>query len=141
MRRSRALLLATSVVSGIAIAAASDLQTSPSKAAADKMLTLSGCVEPGDTEEQTILVRVPRAADGTKYRLSGANVKRYLGKRVRITGGLVPSANLAAQAGAVDPTQTAMAAQPGGGSAGTGTVVLEFRVRRIVPLKGDCPPK
>ena len=81
------------------------------------------------------------ANTGAKYRLNGTNVKRWVGKRVRITGGLVPSPNLAAQAGAVDPRQAAIAGQAGGGTAGTGPLILEFHVRKIVPLKGDCPPQ
>ena len=42
------------------------------------------------------------------------------GRRVQIVGGLVPSANIAAQAGALDPAIAAMAATEG--SAGTGAV-------------------
>ena len=42
------------------------------------------------------------------------------GRRVQIVGGLVPSANIAAQAGALDPAIAAMAAAEG--SVGTGVV-------------------
>ena len=117
-------------------------QGTPPQGISAKPLTLSGCVQPGDTEEQTVLVDVPSGANnGTKYLLNGTEVKRWIGKRVSVIGGLVPSANVAAQAGAIDPTQAAIAAQPSGGTRGTGTVVLEFHVRKVVPLKGDCPPQ
>lgn len=113
----------------------------PATPAPPKSLTLSGCIQPGESEEQTTFVE-GTTRDGRKYRLSGADAKPYIGRRVKITGGLVPSPNVAAQAGAIDPSQAAAASRGGAGSSvGTGTAVLEFKVRRVVPIKGNCPPQ
>ena len=55
-----------------------------------------------------------------------------------IKGGLTPSPNVAAQAGAMDPARAAMAAA--GGAAGPGTVDLpEFKVKSVRPVSGGCP--
>ena len=48
------------------------------------------------------------------------------GRRMQIVGGLVPSANMAAQAGALDPAVAAMAAAVG--SAGTGAPAPDVRI-------------
>ena len=87
---------------------------------------------------------------GAKYRLTGVNVRDYIGQRVQIVGGVVqtkrltikggltPNANVAAQAGAMDPARAAVAAA--GGAAGPGTVELpEFRVKSVRPVSGGCP--
>ena len=111
-----------------------------------KALTLSGCVERGVTPNQYTL------ADDLngKYEVSGSGIRKYLGKRVqvagspgstrlRVTGGLWPTPNVAAQAGALDPAKAAIAAQPGGGSLGTGEVALPtFKVKSIRTLDGGC---
>jgi hypothetical protein len=111
-----------------------------------KMLTLSGCVERSDTTPtQYTLVD---EKEGT-YRLTGTDVRDYLGKKVqivgasptgrlKIVGGLTPTANIAAQAGAMDPARAATAAS--GGSAGPGNVSLpEFKVKTVRPVSGSCP--
>ena len=84
----------------------------------------------------------------TKYRLSGVALQKYMGQRVEIVGapvkrglvirgGLVPSPNVAAQAGDMDPAKAAVASQPGGPSTGVGTVDLpEFRVTSVHTLGG-----
>jgi hypothetical protein len=72
--------------------------------------TLSGCVS-----RDTMSVDPVRPSPLTDER------KRHdEGRRLQIVGGLVPSANIAAQAGALDPAIAAMAAAEG--SAGTGAV-------------------
>jgi hypothetical protein len=87
---------------------------------------------------------------GSKYRLSGKGLGKYLNQRVEIVGkaqgsrltvrgGLTPSPNTAAQAGAIDPTKAAVASMPGGADSGTGTAALpEFKVTRVQPLTGSC---
>jgi hypothetical protein len=61
------------------------------------------------------------------------------GRRMRIVGGLVPSANIAAQAGALDPAVAAMAAV---GSAGTGAPAPDVRIEpadtTATPQAGGC---
>jgi hypothetical protein len=121
-------------------------KTDTSPKATDKMITLSGCVERiGTTPTQYTLVD---AKEGTTYRLTGTNVRDFIGKKVqivgapptgrlKIVGGLIPSPNIAAQAGAMDPARAATAAA--GGSAGPGTVTLpEFKVKSVRPVSGSC---
>jgi hypothetical protein len=82
------------------------------------------------------------------YRLTGTAVRDYVGqtvlivggsasKKLTIRGGLVPSPNVAAQAGAMDPARAAVASQ--GGSAGPGSVELpEFKVKSVRQVSGSC---
>jgi hypothetical protein len=114
---------------------------------ADKTLALSGCVVRDEKPPNQFTLE--DATEG-KYRLTGLNLSDYIGKRVRIAGGvpdskrltikggLMPSPNVAAQAGAMDPARAAMAAA--GGAAGPGTVELpEFKVKSVRPVSGGCP--
>jgi len=111
----------------------------------NKVITLSGCVERAQTTPtQYTLVD---AKEGT-YRLTGTDLRSYIGKKVqivgaqptgrlKIVGGLTPTPNIAAQAGAMDPARAATAAA--GGSAGPGTVTLpEFKVKSVRPVSGSC---
>lgn len=113
---------------------------------AAKVLTLSGCVDRGVTPNQYTLADDLKG----KYEVSGSDIKRYLGARVQVTGspgstrlrvkgGLWPTPNVAAQAGSIDPAKAAIAAQPGGGSLGTGEVALPtFKVKSVRALDGGC---
>jgi hypothetical protein len=56
--------------------------------------------------------------------------------RLKITGGLLPSPNVAAQAGAIDPSQAANASS-GGNGVGSGELP-EFRVKTVRQLGGAC---
>ena len=116
---------------------------------ANKTLSLSGCVVRGEkTPDQYTLE--DKTDGGGKYRLTGVNVRDYIGqrvliaggvvetKRLTIKGGLLPNANVAAQAGAMDPARAAVASA--GGAAGPGTVELpEFKVKSVRPVSGSCP--
>ena len=108
-------------------------------------ITLAGCVSPRAASGSFTFT----AKDGTKYRLSGKNIKKYAGQEVEIVGGegkalavkggLFPSPNTAAQAGAIDPGQAAIAAQPGGAAKGTGDAELPvFRVNRVRQSGRSC---
>ena len=111
-----------------------------------KTLTLTGCVEKGDTPNQYTL---QDAANG-RYEVSGSGINKFVGKRVqiagtpgsnrfRVKGGLWPTPNVAGQAGAIDPAKAAIASQPGGGATGTGDINLPtLKVRSIRPLDGGC---
>jgi hypothetical protein len=116
------------------------------KADATKPITLTGCVTRGDSSDGPYTLSDSTAG---AYRLTGVDVRDYLGKRVQIVGGgvvsrklsivggLQPSANVAAQAGDIDPARAATAAA--GGTAGPGTVQLpEFKVKSVRPLSGSC---
>jgi len=105
----------------------------------EKTMTLLGCVQ-GDDANADSFTLSDRKAGRPTYRLRGTDVHAYVGRRVRIVGGLVPSPNIAAQASAIDPAQAAMAGA-GRNPAGTGDVqFLEFRVASVRPVTGSCPP-
>ncbi len=134
------------VVPALLMVAPLTAQTKPAAKPTPKVITLSGCVErSGSTPGQYTL------SDGGKggavYKLTGTDVRDFVGRRVEIigqgprrftiAGGLTPSANVAAQAGAMDPARAAVASA--GGSAGPGTVDLpEFRVKSVRPISGAC---
>jgi hypothetical protein len=103
----------------------------------EKPLVLVGCVTADRaTPDQFTLLD---AKAGVNYRLYGVKVYTYEGRRVRIVGGLYPSANIAAQAGGIDPTKAAIAATTPMGAVGSAQPV-EFRVSQVRPIKGSCPP-
>jgi hypothetical protein len=118
----------------------------PAKADA-KTISLSGCVVTGEQTPDQFTLEDPNEG---KFRLSGLKLRDYVGQRVQIAGavvetkrlivkgGLTPNANVAAQAGAMDPARAAMASA--GGAAGPGTVDLpEFKVKSVRPVSGGCP--
>ena len=113
---------------------------------APKTLALSGCVVRGESKPDQFTIE--DKIEG-KYRLSGINLRDYVGQRVQIAGaivdskrlvikgGLMPNANVAAQAGAMDPARAAV--ESAGGSAGPGNVELpEFKVKSVRPATGGC---
>jgi hypothetical protein len=120
---------------------------SPSSRESRSPVELVGCVsdDPGASGAFTF-----DESGGGKYRLTGKSVRKYAGRMVRlvggpqgkrlsIRGGLWPSPNVAAQAGAIDPAQASIARQPGGAASGTGGVDLpEFRVASVRGVDGSC---
>ena len=108
-----------------------------------KLVTLVGCVEsanPSAPNEYTIIDK-----DSGKFRLTGTDMKNYVGhevevtggtKRFQIVGGLLPTPNAAAQAGAIDPMPAAAAPTAARGTAPP----PEFRVKSVKTLKGTCLP-
>jgi hypothetical protein len=132
----------------IAAAALFAVQTAPAQPTALKdtqpVMTLTGCVS-RDAATGSYTFSDPKT--GAKYRLSGLDPDKgsktrgeiVVGtgaRRVTIRGGLVPSANVAAQAGAIDPSRAAIASAPGGG----GSVQLpEFHAARVQGASGTCP--
>ena len=136
---------------GLTFVAASPLlaqrKTTEKPKPAPKVITLSGCVVRGETTPGQYTLEDKE--QGLRYRLTGTDVRDYIGRRVQlvgavpsrrftIVGGLTPNANVAAQAGDMDPARAAMAGA--GGAAGPGTVNLpEFRVKSVRPVSGGCP--
>jgi hypothetical protein len=105
-------------------------------------ITMTGCVQKSEApgggytlSDETIV-----------YRLTGVDVRDYVGRRVeivggaprklKITGGLLPTPNVAGQAGAMDPARAATIAADSASVNGTGAP--EFRVRAIKPITGSC---
>jgi hypothetical protein len=143
MQRSVAAACAIALLLPMA-AVAQDSKSSPDKNAP---VTLTGCVSesPLPTGDYTFVDGV----SGSKYRLTGKGLRSWAGqqveivsspnKRVTVKGGLVPSPNVAAQAGGIDAAQAAIARQPGGTASATGGVELpEFRVQRVKAAGGSC---
>ncbi|HVZ20322.1 MAG TPA: hypothetical protein VG871_04630 [Vicinamibacterales bacterium] len=142
--RYRLALVALLLAPAIAFAQ-STTGTAKKKTAKDST-TMTGCVSPTAAVGSGFTFT---AKDGVKYRLTGKSVKKYAGqeveivggdhKKLTIKGGLLPSPNVAAQAGALDPGQAAIARLPGAGANATGTVELpEFNVTRVRGLGGSC---
>jgi hypothetical protein len=100
----------------------------------DKPLTLVGCVAADQANADQFTFADEKA--GVTYRLNGTKLQTYNGRRVQIVGGLYPSANVAAQAGAIDPTKAAIAATTETGSA----PLPEFHVKQVRQLRGSCGP-
>ena len=110
-------------------------------------MSLIGCVGPGNAAGDAFTLSND---EGTiAYRLSGVNMRRYVGHRVtvfgssdsarvKIVGGLMPSPNAAAQAGALDPAKAAVAADPFLTSPAGGQQLPQFRVRSVRGLGGAC---
>ena len=128
----------------VSAAAVSAQQPDPSTSKSKKptTITMSGCVQKSETPDGGYTF-----FDGTTlYRLTGVDVRDYVGRRVEVTGGdtrklkivggLWPSANVAAQAGNMDPARAATKAADASMVNGTGTP--EFRVRSIKPVTGSC---
>jgi hypothetical protein len=151
-----ARLFCAIVISSVCAAAAGAAQTttaSANKTGATKSITLTGCVA-RDAADATRFALADYASGETTYRLTGAtDVRKYLGKRVTVSGsrvepkvaivgGLVPSPNVAGQAGSIDPTRAAMAAQGSEANGRPGTIqVPEVRVRTVHEASGGCLSK
>ena len=139
----------TLIIACLASAAATQTAKEPAPKPPGRVLTLSGCVQRSEmgTNQYTLIDRKEK----TTYRLSGTDLREYVGRRVQVVGGVVgskrlqisgglkPTPNVAAQAGAIDPSQAATAAA-GGAAPGTGPVpTAEFRIKSIRPAEGGCP--
>jgi len=109
-------------------------------------LRLTGCVSPKPEGGDYTFTN---AADGNRYRLTGKDIKKFAGLKVEVVestskgfavkGGLYPSPNVAAQAGALDPVQSAIATQRGSGNTpGTAADLPEFRAQRVKAVQGEC---
>jgi hypothetical protein len=127
--------------------AAAPQQPAPKKTAPPPPLTLTGCIGGGKAPGDPLTIT---SVDRTiVYRLSGMNMRRYIGQRVsivgtsdprrlKIVGGLTPSPNAAAQAGALDPAKAAIAAEPLSTAAKSDQQLPELRVKSVQRLEGGC---
>ena len=105
---------------------------------AQPSITVSGCVPRNDAGIYEFRFRPVTHDRETETTYSPTETSRHLSVgRIKIVGGFLPSANIAAQAGALDSTHSAMAAS--GGTAGTGNVRQpELRVDSVRPPRGSC---
>jgi hypothetical protein len=144
-------LLAALVLTGATLLAAparsQNASPPPTKPDPNKPVTMNGCVVRDMTATKNFMFT--DSTDGSKYRLSGRDVSKFIGqplqivgvvdtRRLKVVGGLTPSPNVAGQAGAIDPGKAAVAAI-GGGTTGSGTVdIPTFRVTRVSASPGEC---
>ena len=140
---------ALALLSCIVLVGVADAQSPPASAPTSGAppVELVGCVsnQPGQSGAFTF-----DESRGSKYRLTGKSVRKYAGQMVKlvggpqgrklsVSGGLWPSANVAGQAGAIDGAKESIARQPGGGGSGTGGADLpEFRVVSVRTVDGSC---
>jgi len=109
-------------------------------------ITLTGCVVRSETSPTQYTLEDTQG--GAKYRLTGVDFRDYIGKpvvvvgsgakKMAIVGGLTPTPNIAAQAGAMDPSRAVVEAQTAAASPGAVTFP-EFKVKSIRPSSGSCP--
>src|SRR5206468_5905636 len=128
---------------GIALSLASVVAAQQPLAKKPTTVTLSGCVQKSETSPN----RFTLSDDYAIYRLTGVDVREFVGRRVqviggaprklKIVGGLKPSPNIAGQAGAIDPAAAATAIHDGATMNGTGPEI-ELRVKSIKAVEGDC---
>jgi hypothetical protein len=136
------------LTSSLVLVSAAGAQTpSPSESGPRSPVELVGCVSAAPGATGSFLFD---DSGGGRYQLTGKSVRKYAGRMVRlvggpqgrrlsIRGGLWPSPNGAAQAGAIDAAQASIARQPGGAASGTGGANLpEFRVASVRRIDGTC---
>ena len=109
-----------------------------------KLVTLVGCV--AADENVPAQYTIVDSNGDAMYRLTGTDMRGYVGQQVEVTGGaprrftirggLLPSPNAAAQAGAIDPPPAAAMTPATQGSA----PAPEFRVKIVKAVPGKCLP-
>lgn len=138
------------MLAAMVAAAPSAAQRDGDTADPNRPVTMSGCVGRAPAPQQPLTFAQDET--GFLYRLSGRGLNKFAGQRVEVVGatprarrfavrgGLYPSPNVAAQAGAMDPAKAAIARMPGGPESGTGGAELlpEFKVTRIRVVDGSC---
>ena len=158
MRRSISCALAVAMfTAALAAQGASSPSQNPEQKGAEKkpapakppttVVALTGCVGGGRSAGEPFTIT---SDDGTiAYKLSGKNMRQYLGHRVtivgsndtrrlKVVGGLYPSPNVAAQAGALSATKAAVASDPISTAAKTDQQLPEFRVKSVQSSGASC---
>jgi hypothetical protein len=137
----------TSFIAALAVLATCTASAQTQKQKPPKVLTLTGCVE-RDVSGADQFTLTDKTA-GTKYRVTGKDFREYLGrpvqldggvvvKGIKISGGLQPNPNVAAQAGAIDPGRAAVQQATTPSAPGREIDVQEFRVKDIKTIGGSC---
>lgn len=119
---------------------------SPRTTKPSSVLVLSGCVT-ADPKARKVFT-LEDAEQAQVYRLTGTDVREFVGQHVEVLGalpkrfaiafGLYPSANVAGQAGAIDPVKAAIASQDGSAASST-RPLTEFKVQSVRVTPGLCP--
>jgi hypothetical protein len=113
-----------------------DAAVQPASPAATR-LTLSGCVESGAPAGTRFTLFDPH--HGVMYRLTSARQGLFAGRRIPVVGALVPTPNIAAQAGSIDPATAAFVAAAANPFGRTPFNRLKGHVPEIRPLQ-RCGP-
>ena len=100
----------------------------------DRPLTVIGCVA---MDNAAGTLAVSERTRRVKYRVKTTSLPSYRG--LSIVGGFIPTTNLAAQAGSINPAFVAMA-MAGPIPHGTATRT-ELQIRRVPAITGSCPPR
>jgi hypothetical protein len=101
-------LAAGMMAAGTEVRAAQASAVEPKQPAAvdPKQPALAACVAIDDAASPRMaMVETPRRA---KHRVKETHPRQYFGQRVQVRGGLLPTVNIAAQAGSLDPVFAAM---------------------------------
>lgn len=144
--------MTTFLLAALLLGQAQPAQPAPGAAKPDPNapVTLSGCVTRDYADSKSASAYTFISDEGGRYRLNGKGVSKYSGmavlvtgkidnRKVKFVGGLYPSPNIAAQAGAIDPGVAAVAAMPGGSSTGVGNVEIPtLNVTRLSLGTGEC---
>jgi hypothetical protein len=148
MRAAVVVSIVVMCVSGSVLGAPLQSEQTRTKKA-PKTITLAGCAQVDDKAPSQVMFTDTKSH--VTYRLTGLDIREYLGrpiqidggfvaKGVKIAGGLLPNPNVAAQAGAIDPAHAAVAGASGIGPTGGPVDIQEFRVKAIRPGSGACEP-
>jgi len=132
------------------VAGAQTTATPPtiSKNTDGKSIAVTGCIGEDSTHAGRFVL-ADFATGSPTYRVTGKDIRQYLGKRVSLTGaatpskstiagGLTPTPNIAAQAGAIDPARAAVTAEVERNARPGNVEVPELRVKAMKAISGDC---
>lgn len=136
----RSVLIMACVVLSAAVEASAQTRTADA-VPAQQPVSLSAC-SPVDAGNPNRFVAARPSRVRFVPRATGAGLLR-VGQGIRVVGGLMPSANLAAQAGSIDPTIPAMA-MASGDLPRRGRVPVRVPVVDLSPgppIRVDCPPR
>jgi len=98
-------ILSLSLAAGL-IAAGTEVRAEQASAVDPKQPALSGCVTIDDAASPRMTMgETPARA---KHRVKETHPRQYFDRRMQVRGGLLPTVNIAAQAGSFDPVFAAM---------------------------------
>jgi hypothetical protein len=136
----RSVLIVACVVLSAAVEASAQSRTADA-VPAQQPVSLSAC-SPVDAGNPNRFVAAPPSRVRFVPRATGAGLLR-VGQGIRVVGGLMPTVNMAAQAGSLDPTIPAMAMASGDlprrGRVPVRTPVVDLSPGP--PIRVDCPPR
>ena len=137
----RSVLIVACAVLSAAVEASAQTRTADGAVPAHQPVALSAC-SPVEVGNANRFAAAPASRVRFVPRSTGAALLR-VGRGIRVVGGLMPSANLAAQAGAIDPTLPAMAMASGDlprrGRVPVRTPVVDPSPGP--PIRVDCAPR